>query len=136
MRYWATTIQQMAGLCHVFAIALHRAFGFKFLILTDKNEMYKGGVPAVHHVYAVDNQGNAYDFNGKHPASNITQQWLHIERGSWHRPGVVQVSTEKGLSKFVSDDWDKPLDSYTNQDVKNALDVAMVKLSDVLPKSK
>jgi hypothetical protein len=123
----------MTGACHVLAVALHRAYGFKFLILTDKSERYRGGMPAVHHVYATDKNGYAYDYLGKHSAADVAKQWLYLEPGSWHRPGVVTKSTESGLRKFVSDDFNKPLFDYSDRDVHTALDTARSKLAAFLP---
>lgn len=118
----------LSGRCHVFAVALHRAYGFAFVVLTDKRERYKGGIPAVHHIYAVDDKGNAYDCGGVHKTAEIISQWLHVDTGSWHRPGVVRIATERGLQKYISDDWNRPLDSYTDADVRAALVVARSKL--------
>jgi len=111
----------MAGKCHVYAIALHRTYGYRFLVLIDRSERYKGGIPAVHHIYAVDTDGHAYDCRGRHDATEIVAQWRHLEPGQWHRPDVLRIDTERGLRRFISDDWNKPLDSYTEADVQAAM---------------
>lgn len=111
----------MSGRCHVFAIALNRLFGFGFLVLTDKSERYPGGATSVHHVYAIDRAGNAYDSRGKHDAADIIAQWKNADAGSRHRPGVVTIATKAGLRKYVAshaDDWSRPLDAYSEAMVR------------------
>ena len=125
----------MAGQCHVFAIALHRRLGFEFLVLLDQNECYRGGVAAVHHVYAVDADGWAYDFLGRHSAEEVTAQWLFPET-AMSRPAVEDVATERGLQKYVEktrDGWDRPLAFYGPEDVRDALDAARGRLSHLVP---
>jgi len=125
----------MAGCCHVYASALHRALGFPFLVLLDKSERYPGGVHSVHHVYAVDRSGFAYDYLGRHSADEVTAQWLNPET-PLSRPGVVRIASERGLGKYVEkskDGWDRPLSWYSAADVQQAMDAARERLGALLP---
>lgn len=131
----------LAGMCHVFALALHREYGFKMLALFDKAERYgqRSGstVAAVHHIYAVDPDGIAYDRAGIRPAADVVTQWMHVERDTQalvrHRPAKVTLTSEDGLQRYVSDGWGRPLRAYTDEQVVAALACAQDILAEHLP---
>jgi hypothetical protein len=124
----------LTGKCHFFAIALMREFNFRLLILTNRAEMYKRGVPATVHIYAVDEADNAYDVLGKHSASDIIDQWMFIDDESRCRPGHQYLNSEKLLKKFTSSsdmDFSRPLIPYTQADIDAALQIAKIRLPDL-----
>ena len=83
-----------AGGCHIFATALHRAYGFGYLLLVDEAETYPSGVSGVHHVYAVDAEGYAYDACGKHSVEDVVAQWSCSEDESEMEPGTERLDEE------------------------------------------
>lgn len=116
--------EYMTGKCHILAVALHREFGCGFLLLTNNapDQSYSVGVPAVLHVYADDGQGNLYDALGAHSCDNVIEQWRSEDEGS--EPDVEFLDDEDELGNYVSDDFDAPLESYTDEDVEQALALA------------
>ncbi len=82
---------------------------------------------------AIDELGNAFDFNGKHSAENIEEQWLAVDEESESHPDYIEVYDESSLRYYVGDGWDKPLVGYNDQDVQIALGIALTRLATVLP---
>lgn len=131
-------------LCHVFAVALHRRFGWAIHLVLDQSEPFwtdprdsDNYIPAVIHVYAVDPQGNAWDVSGVRALNTIAEdlaQWTTI--GEHDSDDVI---AESGLRSYVgswSDDddeqdepIDRPLSDYADADVVEADGVAMRVLS-------
>ena len=74
------------GSCHWFAVALHREFGWPFMIVADRSETYwqdpnddETSIPAVVHVYAVSPDGKAWDIFGcrdvKSVQNEVEERW-------------------------------------------------------------
>ena len=126
----------MEGMCHVFALAIHRQLGLPFLLLLNKANGYPDEEsPGVHHVYVLDGQGSAYDFQGRHDADEVTTQWLHAEDPAC-RPGVLRLDDEECLRDYVEtgrDRWDRSLAFYTEDDITRATKVAQERLGRELP---
>jgi len=130
-----------SGLCHVFAIALHRRFGWPFLVVLDREERFwedpddpDNWLPAVVHVYAVDPEGQAWDVLGARPA----QEAQADARSRW-RIGEYdseEIGTETGLMAYVEDEAagdevERPLAAFGEADVKEAMAEAEAMLSGV-----
>ena len=126
----------MAGMCHVFALALHEALDFSFLVLLNRIERFPGDTtPSVQHVYALDGLGSAYDFLGRHDVGDVLAEWQRIAIHP-NRPDVAWLSSEKELREHVQSSrpiWDRPLAFYTKADVRHALQVAQERLGSELP---
>ena len=127
------------GFCHVFAIALHKEFGWSMLVVTDDNEVWwededdpDNFIPAVNHVYAVDANGLAWDIAGCRQEGDVAAEVAE-------RFGVMETSQDecRGLGEMVmyvdglsdDDDIERPLFSYSQADVDRALAVAKQVLS-------
>lgn len=121
----STADELMEGSCHHLAVALHRAFGFQLMLLTDSSsDVMYGNTPAIHHVLAVTPDGLAIDALGGHPASDVATQWEFDESGDGSNVGsrkAVYLEHEAELSDYVSDGWCRPLTLYTEQQIEHAM---------------
>lgn len=113
--------EYMTGECHVFAVAVHRALGYPFVLLVDEADAYAPGVPAVHHVYCDDGHGHLVDTRGAHDRTDVLAQWEATEHGE---PSVLELDSEAELDKFCGEGWNVPLTSYSEQDVAAASEFA------------
>lgn len=129
------------GLCHAFAIALHREFGWSLLVVTDDNETWwqceddpDNFIPAVVHVYAVDHAGMAWDILGCRPEDSVSSEVSD-------RFGVMETSQDdcRGVGEMVvyvdglseSDGIERPLCEYSQGDLSRAIAVARGVLSGI-----
>lgn len=120
-----------SGACHVFAIALHRTFGWEMVAMTDFSEPYAydaaGDIemPSVWHVYCRDGNGDLHDVTGVRAG----QDWPVHFREVFPHCDVDQVSldvceTEADLSHYMdvgADDEDRPLGPAGERDIQEAL---------------
>jgi len=117
------------GLCHVFAIALHRRFGWRVQLVLDQAERYwedpadaDNYIPSVVHALAIDEHGNAWDVRGVRAMRAIRkelQSWVYVVEYD-----TEELRDESELSTYVgcwADDGeepiDRPLDEYSEEDV-------------------
>lgn len=129
-----TAARYSGGMCHVFAVALHRRFGWTFHVVLDQSERFwedpddsDNWIPAAVHVYAVDGSGTAWDVHGARPLAEVEGEAC----GRWN---IGEYDWDEGrdegfLSHYVcgEDDSfgiDRPLPSYGQADVDEADRVA------------
>lgn len=129
--------QYTAGECHVFAVALHRHFGWPMLAVLDYGEPYWENpedpddfIPAACHVFAVDPDGQAWDVMGIRKSEDVREEvesWCSISAYV-----AEHLSLEDELAPYVGE-WgededgnliDRPLQAYTEADVQEALEKA------------
>jgi hypothetical protein len=131
--------QYRQGECHVFAVALHRAFGWAILVVLDEGEIYwqdpndaDNYIPSVVHAYAVDPAGTAWDIAGARPESEVaheTARWVHIQRyGSDECDSEGEIKVYVGSwsdeESAAPESIDRPLADYGERDVAEAAAVA------------
>lgn len=132
------------GMCHVFAVALHRAFGWSIHLVLDQAETWwedsrdpDNRIPAVVHAYALDPAGNAWDILGSRPLGEAQEElsdWVHVREYD-----SETVHDEKGLAHWCGcwqdeDDGsevDRPLSGYDETDVEEAISAAFGTLSGI-----
>lgn len=120
------------GECHVFALAMHRRFGWPILVVTNPNEPYwvdpvddDNSIPSVLHVYALDDAGRAWDIRGWRMFVEVEGE-IH----KWLCPSAYDSFTlhsEDELRVYVGA-WgetagevvERPLFSYSDQDLAEA----------------
>ena len=128
------------GMCHAFAVALHRRFGWTIHLVLDQGERYwedpedpGNWIPAVVHAYAVDGDLNAWDIFGMRPFSDVRleAEGLFAVRGY----DSEEVRSEDELRAYVgfwadepSEPIDRPLADYDDRDVDDALRATMLAL--------
>lgn len=129
--------QYTTGECHVFAVALHRLFGWPMMAVLDYGEPYWENpedpydfIPAVCHVFAIDPDGQAWDVMGIRKPEDIRE-----EMESWCSISAYvaeHMSTEDELAPYVGM-WgkdsegnliDRPLHAFTEKDVEEATEKA------------
>lgn len=141
------------GECHVFAVALHRLFGWQLEVIIDLEEVHweNPGNPdhvinAVVHVVAVDAQGIAWDIHGMRPLDELREeleQSAHLTIGEY---GSTEVYDEADLQDWVGTgeitdddgnviDVDRPLSAYVEDDVIEAMAIARSVLAELHPKA-
>jgi hypothetical protein len=134
--------QYTCGECHIFALALHRKFGWRIHLVLDNDEPYwiddsdiHNFIPAVVHAYALDENDMAWDVCGRRTLSHV-----HAEANEkWHIGDYdsTQIHSEEELKHYVGcwkgnfdeDEIDRPLAEYNDEDVRSAELVAMRVLS-------
>lgn len=131
------------GECHVFAVALHRRFGWPIHLVLDADETYwedpadaDNTIPAVVHAFALDREGNAWDIAGCRPEDLVgadLEGWVHVgTRDSDTCTSETALRTWVGCwSEDGDEPVDRPLAEYTEADVAEADDVALRVLADV-----
>lgn len=130
--------QYTSGECHVFAVALHRLFGWPMCAVLDNGELYwedpeytDNFIRSAVHVFATDPAGNAWDVMGVRKREDICE-----EVDTWARvlyPMLEDLFSELDLATYVGewgedvygDPIDRPLDSYTEEDVQEASEKAL-----------
>lgn len=133
----------LEGACHVFAMALHRAFGWSFLVVTDPEEIIwtdpedeDNFIPAVIHVYAVDEVGRAWDILGKRDLDAVIPELRkrHEDVQYFDQDSFANLDC---LSMYVDgmghSDVDRPLHSVREEDVEEALATAIRLYGNELP---
>ena len=130
-----TLEQYLQGSCHHLAVALHRAYGFGFMLLVDTAEDASyGGVPAVHHVLATDGAGFAVDALGRRLCAEVQAQWEFSEEALVQNcestQQVLCLESEEELQEYVGAGWDRPLSDYQDADIETALVFANQDLRD------
>lgn len=133
----------LVGECHVLAVALHRQFGWEIaLVLNDDAFFWEdpadpdNGIPEVIHAYAVDPQQMAWDIRGARPAQEMRRDsatQFGMDEGSL---STDWMRSERELDTYVGggvdeggNPFDRPLETYTDQDVSRALEDALRLLS-------
>lgn len=135
----------LRGSCHVLAAALHRKFGWSFLVVTDPGELYwvdpadaDNFIPAVVHVYAVDLEGRAWDVLGSRFVHEVLDELAE------RHPDVAHFSTEEigsteGMVTYVDgmggSDVDRPLHAIRDEDVEEALELFLRLYGSSVPSS-
>ena len=127
---YADRTDYMKTTSHVFAAALHRAYGFDFLLFVDNAKRYGDCINGVERVVAVDDEGCAYGPEGRRPAHSLVGEWLSGGRG---QRVVQRLFKEDDLAKYVGELRSRPLCRYAEGDVDIALQAAEELLEDVLP---
>ena len=133
----------LRGSCHVMATALHRAFGWSFLVVTDADELYwvdptdpDNFIPAVVHVYATTPDGLAWDVLGSRPVDEVISELVERHPDVAHF-ATDEVATFEGLATYVDGmgqaDVDRPLHSIEDEDVAAALEIALQLYAERLP---
>ncbi|HRJ02345.1 MAG TPA: hypothetical protein PKV67_16480 [Hyphomonas sp.] len=129
--------QYTTGECHVFAVALHRRFGWPMLAVLDYGEPYwensedpEDFIPAVCHVFAIDPDGQAWDVMGIRKREDVREEvesWCSISDYV-----TEHLSIEDELAPYVGE-WgedgegnliDQPLHAFTEKDVEEATEKA------------
>ena len=114
------------GLCHVFAIALHRRFGTRFFVT-----FY--GVPAywnvsVYHVYALDRHDVLWDITGRVEKKDYVKHIVDVfsENAAFVRSmNTVEFDSERGMKSLVKTSPEsklEPLMFYSDTDIGHAND--------------
>ncbi|MBY3155226.1 hypothetical protein HFO56_23165 [Rhizobium laguerreae] len=74
-----------SGDSHALAVALHRRFGWKLLVVTDSRDPFwvdpdnpENTIPSVVHVYALDSNNDAWDIRGKRPRVGIRDDMYEL----------------------------------------------------------
>ena len=120
-----------AGDSHTLAVALHRRFGWRMMVVTDARDPFwkepgngDGDIPSVVHVYAVDGNGDAWDIRGKRPvtaARDDCYSYFNVQDFYFD-----DCDDEDDLSYYVgvwSDNGEpveRPLPYYSEQDIADA----------------
>lgn len=129
--------QYTTGECHVFAVALHRRFGWPMMTVLDYGEPYwenpedsEDFIPAVCHVFAIDPDGHAWDVMGVRKREDVREEvesWCSISDYV-----AEYLSVEDELAPYVGV-WgedeegnliDRPLHAFTEKDVEEATEKA------------
>lgn len=133
------------GACHVFALALHRAFGWPMqVVMDDRGEPHWENpedpddfILQVCHVYALDEAGMAWDVLGVRPETEVALE-LREDYGLW-QGSTDECRNEGELAPHVDgrpehgdDGIDRPLHAYSEEDVAQAAEVAR-RVLDSLP---
>ena len=125
------------GECHILAVALHQHLGWQIEVIRDENEIWwqdesddDNYISAVIHVYAVDQQGNAWDIHGVRPEGDISKEVRE-------QHGVSETSTDTcrnvgELSTYVGnttledtgEEIELPLGAYEKSDIAEAWEIA------------
>lgn len=133
----------VSGQCHVLAVALHRHLGWSMVAVISEESLFwedpddpDNGIPEVIHVYAVDSQNQAWDIRGARPAEQIRS-----DAAEWFVLSEEDLSTdwlrgENELTVYVGtgvdehgNEFDRPLFTYTDEDVAQAWACAQAVLS-------
>jgi hypothetical protein len=117
-----------SGDSHTLAVALHRRFGWKLMVITDSRDPFwvdpgdpSNTIPAVVHVYALDGNGDAWDIRGKRPRVAIRDDMYELFNVQDFEED--ECADEDDLSFFVgvwSDTGEpvvRPLPAYTEEDL-------------------
>ena len=133
------------GMCHVFAVALHRRFGWSLLVVLNAEEHYwddpldaDNFISSVEHVYAVDEALKAWDVLGVRPLSEVKDE-LGLDENAYDSD---EVGSEEGLNHYVGcwandgSSIDRPLVEYSDEDVVAADVVVLRVLNEVTGFSK
>jgi hypothetical protein len=125
------------GKCHVFAVALHRRFGWRLHLVVDLADRCwqdladeKNFIPWVVHVYAIDDAQNAWDVVGVRPSAEVRRELeasaVFVEYAS------TELLTEIELRRYVggcldagAETTERPLDPYSDVDVALADAIAL-----------
>lgn len=122
------------GSCHEFAIAMNRLFGFKYMVVTSDD--VPGGtdedgetIPCVIHVFSYDPEKDViHDVFGSCPAHDYRK---HIEANfsclSVDVTGMEIMLTDDELGYYIDSEknYDKPLSSFQNNDIEQAINAIL-----------
>src|SRR5690606_2173043 len=122
--------------CHVFAVALHRIFGWQIHLVLDQDDRFwedpadaDNWIPSVVHAYALDPEGNAWDVAGSRPSGEIlyeTCTWANI--GTYDSDCLRSEEELRTYVGFWADDGEEPIDrplcEYGEADVTDAIETA------------
>lgn len=130
------------GQCHVLAVALHRAFGWSMeLALSPEDPFWSDPadsdnyIEGVVHVYALDEQGNAWDIRGVRPWSAVRAEVEALF--SPQSLSLDNCANEQHLATYVGcwgedaegDLIERPLEEYDDAAVAQAWAVAQQALA-------
>lgn len=120
-----------SGDSHAFAVALHRRFGWRIMVVTDSRDPYwrnpvnpDDEIPCVVHVYALDGNGDAWDVRGKRKRSSVTDELYEYFQVLDFQ--VEVLDDEDDLSFYVGvwsdsgDPIERPLPYYSEQSIEAA----------------
>jgi hypothetical protein len=125
------------GACHLFAVALHRRFGWRMHVVLDAAEAFwtdeadaDNFIASVVHVYAVDGRGKCWDVAGSRPFALIGDDlasWVEIgERDSDECRSEAELATYVGCwAEEGEEPIERPLWSYGDAEVEAADAVAL-----------
>lgn len=116
---------------HTLAVALHRRFGWKMLVVTDARDPFwtdpvddDNVIPAVVHVYALDESGDAWDVRGKRSRTSVRDDMYELFNVQDFEEN--ECADEDALAFYVGE-WSetgepvvRPLSSYSEQDILEA----------------
>jgi hypothetical protein len=117
-----------SGDSHTLAVALHRRFGWRMLVVTDARDPYwrdpvnpEDEIPCVVHVYALDERGDAWDIRGKRHRESVRDDCYEFFNVLDFNEEICD--DEDDLAFYVgvwSDDGtpiERPLPYYSEQDL-------------------
>ncbi len=117
------------GLCHVFAVAMHRRFGTKLFVTYSKSAL---PTPNVYHVYAMDASDVLWDITGRIDKKNYRKHIHSVFNENQHFLMLLnaeEYSSEQELEWLVRqvpfgalDPENRPLVNYTDRDISHADD--------------
>jgi hypothetical protein len=141
----------MEGACHHLAIALNRHLGWPMEVHLDVGNLYwqdeadpENFIPSVLHVYAIDPAGQLWDIRGVRSQNDVSEDIDTLYSPDEH--DSEEIRGEHELRSYVgywSDDVteqgepgepiDRPLDSYTDEDIEAAWRLAQRVLGLIVP---
>ena len=120
-----------SGYSHALAVALHRRFGWKMLVVTDARDPYwvdpevaENSIPVVVHVYALDGNGDAWDIRGKRTQADVKDDCYEFFNVQDFETEVC--ADEDDLAFYVGtwsdagDPIERPLPYYSEGDIVEA----------------
>jgi hypothetical protein len=123
-----------SGESHVLAVALHRAFGWGMLVITDAPDPYwvdpgngENQIGAAVHVYAIDDAGDLWDIRGRRPKSGYPSEMYVLFNVQDFEEDLcadeAELKTYVGFWSEGTDPVERPLSSYGDDDIKAAEDI-------------
>lgn len=119
---------------HVFAVALHRLFEWKMLVVTAAGEPFWTGagegeqdIPTVVHVYGLDPSGDVWDIRGRRSREAVRDDMYEVFNAQDFEEDVCADEDELafyvGVWSETGDPVERPLSTYTNEDIERAKDI-------------
>jgi hypothetical protein len=119
---------------HLLAVALHRHFGWHILVVTDSIEPFwvdaeepENNIPAVVHVFAVDDKGDLWDVLGRRPRTemhnDLYERYNTLDFGTDHCDGEEDLAAYVGYWADRGEPISRPLSPYGDDGVAAAGEV-------------